>query len=298
MSQVLQGAEQVEEYVVEPAGPELSKISSPPEVPEEQLQPPSAPEVPAVPAQAKTDGPPKEDIEDIEEEAPSPAPFGKLNPTQSPLELGTEGAKEITTPQSEPKVPAPPPPPEEPGQARPQPDKYKSWLKGNIDLFNIFDLLEGQDKIKDFYLNASNLKPGDINKVFIKLYILIYIKFKNNITEESLTKYGQEILAVSMYLDNLEVNEEVFLPIEEIKKKILETTTLRDNHPLGQYYRIYFDFTKGIDDFIDRVFRGASGGGTRRKQKRKSVRRSRKRVSRKRSPKKRTPKKRTLKKRH
>ena len=32
MSQVLQGAEQGEEYVVEPAGPELSKISSPSEV--------------------------------------------------------------------------------------------------------------------------------------------------------------------------------------------------------------------------------------------------------------------------
>lgn len=262
----------------------------PPPPPEEQLQPPSAPEVPAVPAQAKTDGSPKEDIE---EEAPSPATFGKLNPTQPPLELGTEGAKEITTPQSEPAAPPPPPPPGKPRQVRPQQEKYESWLRGNKALFNIFDLLEGQDKIKNFYLNASNLKPGDINKVFIKLYILIYIKFKNNITKESLTDPGDEINAVFLYLDELEVNEEVFLSTEEIKEKILYTTTPRNDHELGKYISYYARLTNGIDDFIDRVFRGASGGGKRRKQKRKSVRRSRKRVSRKRSP-----KKRTLKKRH
>lgn len=195
-----------------------------------------------------------------------------------------------------PEVPAvpPPPPPEEPEEPRPQPDKYESWLKGNKALFNIFDLLEGQDKIKNFYLNASNLKPVDINKVFIKLYILIYIKFKNFITKENLTNYEEEILAVSMYLNYLEVNEGDFLSTKEIKQKILDTTTPRNGHELGKYISFYARLTKGIGDFIDHVFsKVVSGGGKRRKQKRKSVRRSRKRVSRKRSP-----KKRTLKKRH
>lgn len=237
-----------------------------------------------------------EDIEE-EEEAPLPATIGERMPT---LRLNTEEVKGIITPQREPAVrpavreAAPPPPPGKPEKPRPQQEKYESWLRGNKALFNIFDLLEGQDKIKDFYLNATNLKPGDINKVFIKLYILIYIKFKNNINKEILTKYEQEILSFSMYLDNLEVNEGDFLPTEEIKKKILETTTPRNNHPVGQYYRTYYKFTKDIEDFIDHVFsKVVSGGGKRRKQKRKSVRRSRKRVSRKRSP-----KKRTLKKRH
>jgi hypothetical protein len=244
------------------------------------------------------------------EEAPSPAPIGELNP--NPLKLvqdtegvvDTEGVEEIIAPQEkaredegegEDEVP-PPPATEKPKEPRPQPDKYKSWLKSNIALFNIFDLLEGQDKIKDFYLNASNLKPGDINKVFIKLYILIYIKFKNNITKESLSDPGNETKAVLMYLDGLEVNEGDFLLKGEIKQKILDTTKTipGNNHALGPYYSYYARLTKGIEDFINSVFNEvASGGGKKRKQKRKSVRRSRKRVSWKRSP-----KKRTLKKRH
>ena len=102
-----------------------------------------------------------------------------------------------------------------------------------------------------------------------------------------------------MYLNYLEVNEGDFLSTKEIKQKILDTTTPRNDHELGPEYTRYALHTKGIDDFIDRVFdEVVSGGGKRRKQKRKSVRRSRKRVSRKRSPKKTTLKKRTLKKRH
>ena len=57
----------------------------------------SAPSIPAVPAQAKTDGPPKK--RRAVAIATSPAPFEKLNPT-NPIGNCTERVEEIITPQS------------------------------------------------------------------------------------------------------------------------------------------------------------------------------------------------------
>ena len=138
--------------------------------------------------------------------------------------------------------------------------EYDDWNKGgNQKLFNIFDLFEGQKRVKDYYNNDMvGLDIHKFNKAFLKLYTIIFIKYSYKLNDETKFKKISDQIGIRIDIDN-DVSKDTLLTMEKVKEIVnkyvrsavptLEEKELTSN----EEEELFKKLSKKIDKMIEGV---------------------------------------------